>query len=478
MQKHTTVAVAGATGFVGRALCDALVAEGYRVFGLSRRGRAEGPVPLRQCDLMGASSTEGALEGADLAVYLVHSMMPNDRLVQGSFEDLDLIAADNFARAAAAAGVRQIVYLGGLAPIDEGETSAHLQSRMEVEDALASTGVPVTTLRAGLIFGPGGSSARIVFNLVKRLPVMICPAWTNVDTQPIGQDEVVALLSFVLGREECFGEVYDIGGPDVVTYKAMMAMVGEVIRGKEPLMGSVPVLTPELSRLWVSLVTGAPKDLVKPLIGSLSHRMLARDRRLQTMADLPGRPIREVLEAAVEADAEAGTPAAFKGTRGRKRTAAVRTVRSIQRLPLPPGARARDVGAAYFPWFDRTFGPVLEARAVAGGWELGLRAPGAPALLRLEPNLDAADRVRYAVRGGLLSEGEGGALEFREVLGGRHVIAAVSGFVPRLPWWLYVATQAQAHAGVMHLFGRFLARASALDPVPEGGSVTPLKAAS
>jgi len=455
--ERPVVVVAGANGFVGRALVQALV-DRFDVIGLSRSASAKLGVPVRACDLMRLDDAMAALDGAALAVYLVHSMMPSDRLVQGDFRDLDLMAADNFARAAAAAGVRQIVYLGGLAPT-EGEPSEHIASRIEIEAALGAYGVPVTTLRAGIVFGPGGSSSRIVFNLARRLPVMVCPRWTATPTQPIALEDAVALIAGVLDRRETFGQTYDIGGPEVMTYRQMMELVGEAVLGRKPIAVGVPVLTPALSRLWVSVVTGAPKALVEPLIGSLAHPMLARDLRLQEALGVPGHSMREVLPRAVAEDADAGTPRAFEGARGMTaRGDRTSRVRSIQRLALPAGERAVDVAERYFDWLRATFGAALDVRWRDGAWQLGLKRLPQP-LLVLAPEVRGADRVVMRIAGGLLAGGEAGegTFEIREVLGGRAVLAMIADYQPRLPWWLYLASQAQAHRLVMALFGRHLA---------------------
>ena len=185
--KRPTVVIAGARGFIGRALSEKL-AQDFRVVGLSRRAIAAedgGPVDeWRQADLFSMSETEAALDGADLAIYLVHSMLPQDRLTQANFEDLDVLLADNFARASRSAGVRKIVYLGGLIP-DVPDLSAHLKSRLETEDVLGAYGVPVVTLRAGLILGQAGSSSQILARLVQRLPAMLCPRWTRGESNPL-----------------------------------------------------------------------------------------------------------------------------------------------------------------------------------------------------------------------------------------------------------------------------------------------------
>ena len=182
---RSCVAITGAAGFVGSALCEALESK-TRVVALGRRFPPPSGAPSdliengnagierRRCDLFSIPETELALKGADVAVYLVHSMSPNARLTQGSFENLDLLLADNFARAARQAGVKRIVYLGGLLPSDPSRgLSPHLQSRLEVEHALAAHGVPVTAIRAGLIVGAEGSSLNLLVRLVERLPLAI-----------------------------------------------------------------------------------------------------------------------------------------------------------------------------------------------------------------------------------------------------------------------------------------------------------------
>jgi len=445
-----TVVVAGATGFVGKALVEALV-DDFEVIGLSRGATTMPRATMRKVDLLEAEATEAALVGARLAVYLVHSMMPSERLVQGAFSDIDLIVADNFARAAAKNGVQHIVYLGGLVP-PGGPQSSHIASRVEVEEALAAYGVPVTTLRAGLVFGPGGSSSRIVFNLARRLPVMVCPRWTEVDTQPIALDDVVALIRYALLHADTRGETFDVGGPDVVTYRRMMEQVGEVILGRKPLAMGVPVLTPGLSRLWVSLVTGAPKELVEPLIGSLSHPMVARDRRLQERAQIPGRPMSEVLPEAVSQDRDAGKPLAFQSAK----SSGEPLVRSVQRMAAH-GMNATEVADAYFEWLGALVPALLFARR-GDDVELGINGWPRP-LLVLRPLTKNENRVVYHIVAGDLvaaPKTNTATFEFREVLAGKSVLVSIAGYRPRLPWWLYVATQAQGHRLLMALFSRYL----------------------
>lgn len=450
------MAVAGASGFVGQALLPLLARE-FDVVALARDPgrRAAGAPPgvtWRACDLFSLLDAERALEGADLAVYLVHSMLPSARLVQGSFEDLDLIAADNFGRAARAAGVSRIVYLGGLLP--PGETlSRHLASRLEVEETLRASGVPLTTIRAGLIVGAGGSSLEMLVRLVKRLPAMLCPAWTLTRTQPVALSDVVAVIRAALTREEALGKTIDVGGPEVLTYRAMLAETAGQL-GLRRLLVPLSLFSPRLSTLWVRLFTGAPRALVAPLVESLSHEMVARDRSLQLALAGEPLPFRQALDRAL---AESRGTTALERMRARPE---VRLVRSVQRLPLPQGWAAETAARAYAAWLPRAFRPLLEVTADGGGrLAFRLRPLRAPLLvLEAAPDRSSSSRALFYVRGGLLARPGGrGRLEFREALGGRVLLAAIHDFEPRLPWPVYVATQALVHVAVMRAFGRHLA---------------------
>lgn len=448
------VVIGGASGFVGGELGRALAAR-FRVVGISRRaGPPAGPFSeWRAADLLNLRQAEEALAGARFAVYLVHSMMPSARLTQASFSDLDLLSADNFARAAARAGVEQIVYLGGLLP--EGTTlSPHLESRREVEETLARHGVPVTTLRAGLVIGGGGSSFEMLVKLVRRLPAMVCPRWTQNRMQPIAIDDVVKLLAFAVGRRECFGEVFDVGAPEVLTYRELMAMCAELL-GVRRLMIPIRLFTPALSRLWVSLVTGAPRALVGPLVESLRHEMIARDHRLADMAGLRLEPVREALARALAA------PQQQHEAKAKPRAPSV--VRSVQRMLLPPDRDAAWAAAEYARWLPRWLRGLVRVDVDAEGnirfYSLGVRLP--LLVLRYAPDRSTPERQLFFLDGGLLSQANtAGRFELRQVLDRRTLLVAIHDYSPRLPWLVYVATQAQFHAWVMAAFRRHLAAAA------------------
>ncbi|MBN8615210.1 MAG: NmrA family protein [Deltaproteobacteria bacterium] len=463
--------VAGASGFVGRALGRALTEEHrFRIVGLSRGPHepGDGYDAWRSVDLFSLLDTERALEGASMAVYLVHSMMPHDGLTQARFEDLDLLCADNFGRAAAKAGVRQIVYLGGLVP-RVGELSDHLKSRTEVEGALAAHGVPVTTLRAGMVVGPGGSSFEMLARLVERLPVMLCPAWTSTRSQPIALEDAVRLLSFAIDRRECFGRTYDVGGPDVLTYREMMQLTADAL-GKRRRLISVPWFSPSISTLWVSLVSGASPSLVGPLVQSLRHEMVARDRELADRAGVVGVPFREVLAESVRAirsmprspsRASRRSASPLEPRRDGAR-AAPKRVRSVQRLVLPSGRHATWAATEYFRWLERAMRPFLRVELSEGDAHARIAIAGTKlSLLELRYSKERSthDRPLLYIVGGLLSNDDGrGRLELRELRGTRTMLAAIHDYIPRIPWFLYRRTQALGHLWVMWRFARYLAR--------------------
>lgn len=449
------VVVGGGSGFIGHAL-GAKLSERFEVIGASRSERKpdEHFSEWRKGDLFNLREAEEILRGARFAVYLVHSMLPSARLTQASFEDLDLICADNFARAARRAGVEQIIYLGGLVP-DTSDLSPHLASRLEVEKTLGRYGVPVTTLRAGLVIGGGGSSFEILTRLVQRLPAMVVPKWTLTRMQPIAVDDVIALLSFVVGRRECYGETYDVGAPEALDYRTLMAMCAEIL-GLERSMVPVPIFTPRLSRLWVSLVTGAPKALVAPLVESLRHEMVARDLRLAELAGLQPTPVRSAMEKAL-ATAER-KPA--KRPRAEKRRRAPSLVRSVQRMRLPEGRDAESAAHEYMRWLPAALRGFVRAEVDENrDCRFTLFLIGLPLLvLTYAPNRSTPDRQLFFVTGGVLSRGEQrGRFELRQVLDGRTLMTAIHDFGPRLPWFVYLWSQARFHAWVMAAFGRHLA---------------------
>lgn len=290
-----TVLVTGATGFVGRRLVPVLVEHHHDVRAMTRRpDDYDGPGQPVYGDVSDTDSLTEAMSGVDVAVYLVHSLDDDD------FENKDADGAAAFGRAAAAAGVSQIVYLGGLGADDE-ELSPHLRSRREVEAKLGEAGVPVTVLRAAIVVGAGGISWEITRQLVKNLPAMVVPKWVNTLTQPIAIDDVVRYLDGVIGNDDALGRVLEIGGPDQLSYLEMMQQAAQVMLGRKVPIITVPVLTPGLSSHWIAFVTDVDTTTAKNLIDSMATEVIVTDDSIRTL--VPGEPI-SYLEAVRQAVAE------------------------------------------------------------------------------------------------------------------------------------------------------------------------------
>lgn len=451
----TRVLVAGASGYIGQALINELLSTyaDIQITALSR-GEKESTDPRvawKACDLFSLKSLEQAVpKEVDRAFYLVHSMGPTAQMDQGSFADYDLILADNFARVLKPTTVKQVVYLGGLIP-KESHLSLHLKSRLEVEETFAEAKLPLTVFRAGLIIGTHGSSFQILSKLVDRLPVMVCPSWTQTLTTPIDLKSVVAALSASLSDTSAMGRIYDLAGCEPLTYVQMMRDTAKAM-GRKRYFLTVPFFTPTLSRLWVRLITGAPKELVYPLVESLEHAMIARPDHLYHTS--PARGSYADLLAKIDLH-----PPDQKTSKAKEPFRIQRnTVRSVQRLPLPPGRDAEWVKDQYAVWLPKFLAPFIKVATPNDHMSFSLLTSKAVMLdLVLNRDRSSADRQLLYVKGGLLSAKDNkGRLEFREVLNRKFILAAIHEFKPSLPWPLYRLTQAIAHVWVMRNFSRYL----------------------
>ncbi|MBT1073301.1 NmrA family NAD(P)-binding protein [Pelotalea chapellei] len=276
------VLITGATGFIGKRLTRVLLERGCRVRCMVRRdnaGKPEGAEVIR-ADMLDRNSLLPVMAGVDTAFYLVHSMGGG----RSGFERRDREAAANFVCAAEANGVRRVIYLGGL-----GETgsrlSGHLASRMEVADILRAGSFATTFLRAAVIVGAGGASFELVRGLVERLPVMITPRWVSTRCQPIAVDDVISYLAGCLEDERTAGRTFDIGGPEILTYREMMEHFARV-EGKPLMIVPVPVLTPRLSSYWVALFSPVPPSVSMPLIEGLSSEVICREHSIRDLIPL------------------------------------------------------------------------------------------------------------------------------------------------------------------------------------------------
>ncbi|MGW1064785.1 SDR family oxidoreductase [Streptomyces aureus] len=287
--------VTGATGYIGGRLVPELLAEGYRVRCLARSPAKlrdypwAGEAEVVRGDVTDADSVAEAMRGCEVAYYLVHALGTGH-----DFEATDRRAARIFGEQARAAGVRRIVYLGGLTPVDvpDRELSPHLRSRAEVGRILLESGVPTAVLRAAVIIGSGSASFEMLRYLTERLPVMVTPSWVHTRIQPMGVRDVLRTLVGSAAMPPEVNRTFDIGGPDVLTYLEMMRRYAAVAGLPRRLIFPVPVLTPRLSSHWVGLVTPVPASIARPLTESLRHEVVCHENDIvRYVPDPPGRPI-------------------------------------------------------------------------------------------------------------------------------------------------------------------------------------------
>jgi len=295
------IAVLGASGTVGSALVPVLARE-HQVVAVSRRSHPGGDknVTWMVGDVTNPSSIHRALACVDVVCYLVHS------LGQADFAARDRRGASIVARSAASRGLTQIVYLGGLG--DEfDDLSEHLKSRRETERCLAEGSVPLTTIRAGMVVGPGSAAFDTIRALVDRLPAMVCPRWVSTPTQPIAIDDVVRYIAGVCGNPEAIGQTFDAGGPEVMTYREMIERIAS-LRHRHPVIVEVPLLTPRLSSLWLRLVTPVQAGVARPLIDGLRNPTVAHDERLRDLVPFQLTSFDTAAQTAIAAGDVASSP--------------------------------------------------------------------------------------------------------------------------------------------------------------------------
>jgi uncharacterized protein YbjT (DUF2867 family) len=293
------IAVAGSTGYIGGLLCRRLSEEGRQVRALARHPERAEELSKVGCEIVRADvldpDTLGpALEGVDVAYYLVHSM---GRGSDGDFAERDHQGAENFARAAAAAGVKRIVYLGGL-----GEGSKHLDSRHATAETLREGETPVAYFRAAAVIGAGSESFRTAFYLTRRLPLMVTPRWVTTRTQPVAVADAVAYLAAASDLSLPVDREIEIGGPDLTSYGGMIDELARALGRRPPLRITVPLLTPALSSLWIGLVTPVDAGVARPLIEGLATETVVSDPSgMALFPEVERTPLQTALQLAAEA---------------------------------------------------------------------------------------------------------------------------------------------------------------------------------
>ena len=444
------ILLTGASGYIGSHLMNKLK-DNYEIIAISRNienKSNEHNVTWKAADLFDLNEITEVMEDIDIAIYLVHSMMPSAKLTQASFEDMDALLADNFAKAASYNKVQHIVFMSGLIP-NTNELSPHLRSRLECEQILGSYGVPVSTLRAGLIIGSKGSSYPILKKLVERLPGLLLPKWAYNTTLPVAIDDVIDGLYKIVERNPNENESIDIGGPSHMTYKDLFKQTAEELdKGLQTI--DLPIIPIWLSKYWVKLISGVPKEMVYPLMDSLIHDMIRNDENIVKDISIGKIDYKESVRNALEEE----TKTQKKGKSSRKGD--IKDVRAISRVVLPKDVNMVQLAESYANFLNRITLNVVNSDFNEDNFTISVPFLNKDLLL-LSKDFKASnnERILYRIVGGdfaLDSDGGNARLEFRRLPNSDACIIALQEYEPTLPWWVYKYTQAKVHKSVMNLF--------------------------
>jgi uncharacterized protein YbjT (DUF2867 family) len=450
------IAITGTSTFIGAAVCAAL-APRFETAALTRSltramDGGEGGIEVRPCDHFSRKELVAALQGVDVAIYLVHNRDPSARLDQTQSRDMDLLVADNFAWAAARAGVTQIICRAPLVAAPHRRTA---RNAMEMEDVLRSHAVPVTVLRTGLVLGPGGELSKLLASMVQRLPVIPLPGLAETRLRPIRLEGFLAAMEHCVGHPGTYGQAFDLFGPEPVTLRWMLEETAAQL-GCRTRFVAWPAMPVGLFRALLRILRPSlHPDFLTYLLDMFSGDTPGQDNPVAAKVAQGWNPLRETLAASIQDPATAQRP--------RQRILddefirQSRRVRSIQRLRLPERRNAEWLADHYFTWLGALMRPFIHTqRADDGSWTVRQR-PGGFTMLHLtfKPDHSSPARRMYFITGGALARFLGGRtarLEFRDLLGGRYSMVAIHDFDPSLPWLFYRFTQAVIHGLVMKGF--------------------------
>ena len=467
-QYRPKVLVAGAGGSIGSVVGRALAKEFdvVALVGSHAHLQEEEPglsISWRSCEPFSRRDVENAVSSCDYIIYLFHTRGRTSRLDQAECKDMDLLIADNVARAASRQGVKQIIYLGMLIQ-DRNVSLELLEKGNEVIEALSFYGTPLTVLRAGLVVAPGGNTMRLVANIATRLPIVLMPKWANKPKQPIALPDVIRAIRFCLANEETKNNAYEIGGPQVLTFRDMLQDAAKILK-KRPIIINVPFLPVRLYGWYLRLLDRkAHPVLIKLAIKYLSHNSVVRNNPVQEFIEKDAVVPCEAIEPYIKEWAQLPpNPRLHFFKKYIEGLRSMSNVRSIQRVILPRGRNATWVGETYFKWLPRFSKRFLICEVDATGTcRYYNRFPRLHFLtLSFQQELSSPDRRLYFITGGLLAKGHDALnprLEFRDVLSGRYTIVALHDYMPVLPWGLFLVTQALMHLIVMFNFRKYMAK--------------------
>jgi uncharacterized protein YbjT (DUF2867 family) len=450
------IAIAGTSSFIGAAVCRAL-APRFEVTALTRSmARAmtggEDGVEVRPCDHFSRQELVKALQGMDYAIYLVHNRDPSARLDQAQSRDMDLLVADNFAWAAARAGVKQILCR---APLVASPYRRSARNAREMEEVLSSHGVPVTVLRTGLVLGPGGELSKLLMRMVHRLPLIPLPRMAEAQLRPIHLEGFLEAIQHCVGNPETYNQAFDVFGPEPVSLHWIFEETAKVM-GRPARFLPWDHMPKRLFALLMRIIRPSlHPDFITYLVDMFSGDTPGQPNPVERKVAETWRPLRQTLEASLLAEKRTERPAhrAMDDEAIRQ----MGRVRSIQRLRLPDRRNAEWLADHYFAWLGTLMRLFIQTeRSEDGSWTVRLR-PGGYTLLHLsfKPTHSTPDRRMYFITGGSLASFLGGRtarLEFRDLLAGRYSMVAIHDFDPSLPWYFYRFTQAVIHGLVMKGF--------------------------